>query len=127
MAEEGGDLLHLHELAAGGTKSEVLEGGGGEDERPVIPEAISVSHRRIPLGEEILELVGLENVGDGLIAAVLGVTLALPSLVANLLSPHRLHFDFLVGRPHQARRHCHDADYQTHLRNPSAPGLHFPA
>lgn len=60
MAEEGGDLLHLHELAAGGPESEVLKGGGGEDEGAVIPEAIGVRHRRIPLGEEILELVGLE-------------------------------------------------------------------
>ena len=60
MAEEGGDLLHLHELAAGGAESEVLEGGGGEDEGAVVPEADGVGDGRIPLGEEILELVGLE-------------------------------------------------------------------
>lgn len=110
MAEECGDLLHLRGLVAGGSESEVLKRGGGEDERPVIPEADGVSHRRIPLGEEILELVVLEHIGDGEVAAVFRVTLALPSLVAHLLPLHSLHFNFFIGRTHQTRRHCYDAD-----------------
>lgn len=71
MSQKCGDLLHLHELTAGGPKPLGLEKRGGENERLIVPEANSVSHRRVPIREELLELVGLEDIGNGEIATVL--------------------------------------------------------
>lgn len=91
VAEESGDLLHLRVEAAGGAEAVRLVDGGGGDERFVVPESGGVGHRGVPLGEEILELVGLEKIGDRLVAAVLGQPLAFPALIAHLLPLHRLH------------------------------------
>lgn len=62
MSEERGNLHHLHGLVAGGAETLRLEERGGSDEGVVVPESDSVRHRRVPLGEQILELVGLEIV-----------------------------------------------------------------
>lgn len=51
MAEERGDLHHLHVLAAGGAEAEGLEERGGGDEGLVVPEADGMCDGRVPLGE----------------------------------------------------------------------------
>lgn len=83
MAEEGGDLLHLHLLAAGGAESDGLEERRRRDEGVVVPESDGVRHRGVSLGEELLEVVDLEQIRDRLVAAKRA--LAFPPLVADLL------------------------------------------
>lgn len=60
MAKEGGDFLHLHQLATGGAEAEGLVGGGGGDEGLVVPEADCMGDGGVALAEEVLELVNLE-------------------------------------------------------------------
>lgn len=97
MAEEGSDFLHLHQLAAGGTESERLVDVGGDDEGLVVPEAHSVGHGGVPLGEEVLELVDLEDVRDRLVTAELRPLVTLPlRLPAQLLVLHHLHLRLRV-------------------------------
>ena len=96
MRKESGELLHLHLLATGGTEPERLEMDGCEDEGLIVPVPDGVRHRRIPLGEEVLELVHLEHVSDRLVAAVLGVVRTLPTLQALLLPSHRPRQDLLL-------------------------------
>lgn len=86
VAQKSGHLFHLHELPAGGTESVRLENGCGGDEGAIIPEANRVCHRRITLGEEVLELVGLEEVGNGLVAAIFGPAFTFPPFVTHLES-----------------------------------------
>lgn len=83
MAEERGDLPHLHGLPSGGAEAEGLEQCGCGDERVVVPESDGVGDRGVALGEEVLELVDLEQIRDRLVAAEDAV-LALPPLVARL-------------------------------------------
>ena len=85
MAEESGDLLHPHLLASGGAEPAGLEEGGGGDEGLVVPEAGGVGLGIVAVGEELLELVRLEVVADGLVAAEPAAA-ALPPLVAHLLA-----------------------------------------
>lgn len=85
MAEEGGDLPHARLLASGGAKPAGLEEGGGGDEGPVVPEVGGVGLSIVAVGEELLELVRLEVVADGLVAAEPAAA-ALPPLVAHLLA-----------------------------------------
>lgn len=89
MTEEGSDLLHLGLFSAGGAEAEWLVVGGGGDEGLVVPEANGVGDGGVALAEEVLELVNLEEVGDCLVAAI-DAALALPPLVAHLLSLLRL-------------------------------------
>ncbi|URE38656.1 No apical meristem (NAM) protein [Musa troglodytarum] len=56
VAEEGGDLLHLGLLIAGGAEAEGLVEGGGGDEGLVVPEADGVGNGGVALAEEVLEL-----------------------------------------------------------------------
>lgn len=84
MAEEGGDLLHLHLLAAGGAEPDGLELRGGCDEGAVVPESDGVRHRGVPLREQLLEVLHPEQIRYRLIAAV-HRGFALPSLVTYLL------------------------------------------
>lgn len=92
VTEECGDFLHLHQLATGGSEPERLIYVGGDDEGLVVPEAHGVGHGGVPLGEKILELVDLEDVGDRLVTAVLRPSVTLPlRLPAHLLALHRLH------------------------------------
>jgi hypothetical protein len=115
MAEERGDLHHLHVLASGRPEAEGLVEGGGGDEGLVVPEAGGLCHGRVPLGEEVLELVRLEEVGDGIVATVYGPPLALPPLVAHLLSPHRLHLRHRVRITfHHARHHKQNQPHNCH-------------
>lgn len=124
MAEERGDLHHLHVLAASRPEAEGLVESGGGDEGLVVPEASGLCHGRVPLGEEVLELVRLEEVGDGIVATVYGPPLALPPFVAHLLPPHRLHLRHRVRITfHHTRHHqqnqphnCHNA-LRLHLRH----------
>ena len=104
VAEERGDLLHLHRLAAGGPEPEGLEQRGGGDERLVVPEPNSMRNGGVALGEEVLELVDLEEIGDGLVAAVHAV-LALPSLVAGLGLLACAHINSSCRS--QGENHCH--------------------
>lgn len=67
--------------------------GGGGDERLVVPKPDGVGHRSIPLLEQILKLIRLKKIGNRLIAAVLGQAFTLPTLVADLLPLHRLHYN----------------------------------
>lgn len=97
MAEEGSDLHHLHGRVAGGAKAKGLVEGGGKDEGLVVPEADGVGHRRVPLREEVLELVRLEDVADRLVTAVLGPSATLPSLYTHLLPLHLLDQSLGVG------------------------------
>lgn len=120
MAEEGGDLLHLHLLAAGGAETEGLVEGGGGDEGLVIPEADGMRHGGVALAEEVLELVHLEEVRDGLVAAV-DAALALPPLVAHLrlrLGRLRLHHRHPGQQQHRRRRQR----YRRHLLLPHPEG-----
>jgi hypothetical protein len=85
VSEEGGDLHHAHLLAAGGAEAAGLEERGGGDEGLVVPETGGVGENKIvAIGEERLELLGLEVVADCLVAAE-PATAALPSLVAHIL------------------------------------------
>ena len=70
MSEEGGDLHHLHRLVPGGAEPFRLKKRGGGDEGVVVPKSDRVRHRRVPLGEQILELVGLEIIGNGEVTTV---------------------------------------------------------
>ena len=106
VAEECGQLLHLHDLAAGGAEAKRLVDRRGEDEWAVIPEADGVGHRRVALGKEVLELVSLEIVRNRQIAAELRPPLTFPPLVAHLLSLYRLHQCLHRGVPlHHHHRH----------------------
>lgn len=99
MPEEGAELHHLHLLAAGGAEPLGLEEGRGGDEGLVVPEPDGVRDGGVALGEEVLELVHLEEVGDGVVAAVLAPR-ALPPLVTDLLL--RLLY---LGLPRPRREH----------------------
>ncbi|GER32689.1 oxidoreductase [Striga asiatica] len=66
MGKESSNFLHLHEFAAGGPKPKRLINGGGGDERSVVPKPDGLGHRRIPLGEEILKLIRLEEIRNRL-------------------------------------------------------------
>lgn len=70
VSEEGGDLHHLHRLVPGGAEPFRLKKRGGGDEGVVVPKSDRVRHRRVPLGEQILELVGLEIIGNGEVTTV---------------------------------------------------------
>lgn len=85
MAEERGNLLHLHLLPSGGAEAKGLEESGGNDEGLVIPETDSMRNRGVALAEEVLELVHLEQLRDCLVATVLATT-AFPPGVAGLLA-----------------------------------------
>jgi len=85
VAKEGGDLHHAHLLASSGAEPAGLKERGGGDEGLVIPEAGGVGEIGVALGEELLELVRLEEVADGLVAAEPAAA-ALPPLVADLLA-----------------------------------------
>jgi hypothetical protein len=110
VSEEGAELSHLHLLAAGGAEPERLVERGGEDEGLVVPEADGLGDGGVALGEEVLELVDLEEVGDGVVAAVLTVG-ALPALVAHLLV--RL---LNLGLPRPRREHQRDGAAHQHGR-----------
>lgn len=86
VAEKSSHLLHLHELPAGGAESVRLVNCGGGYKGSVIPEANRVCHGGVSLCEEVLKLVGLEEVGNGLVAAILGPTFALPPFVTHFQS-----------------------------------------
>jgi hypothetical protein len=110
VSEEGAELPHLHLLAAGGAEAERLVERRGEDEGLVVPEADGLGDGGVALGEEVLELVHLEEVGDGVVAAVLAVG-ALPALVAHLLA-RLLH----LGLPRPRREHQRDRAAHQHRR-----------
>lgn len=101
MAEEGGDLLHPNLLPSRGAEPAGLEERGGGDEGVVVPEPGGVGERAVvAVGEELLELVRLEVVGDGVVAAE-PAPAALPPLVARL----RLLVAAAVLVPPPLRRH----------------------
>lgn len=104
--KEGADLPHPHELAASCAKAQGLVKGGGCDERPVVPESDGVGYRWVPLGEEILKLVGLEVVRYGLIATVFGPTFAFPTLAAYRLPLHLLLLWRVRQIPFDNTHHC---------------------
>lgn len=83
MAEKSSDLLHLHDLPAGRAEPDGLEHRRGRDKGVEVPEADGMGNRGVPLGEELLEVVDLEQIGDGFVAAIGPLTL--PTLVADLL------------------------------------------
>ena len=131
MAEEGAELHHLHLLAAGGAEPLRLEERGGGDEGLVVPEPNGVRDGGVALGEEVLELVDLEEVGDGVVAAVLAPR-ALPPLVADLLlrlldlglpRPRRQHQRDRAAHQHRHRRHGQRPEDDLVPRPPLHPGL----
>lgn len=70
VSEERRNLHHLHRLVPGGAEPLRLEKRGSGDERVVVPKSDGVRHRRVPLGEEILELVGLEIISNSEVTTV---------------------------------------------------------
>lgn len=127
MAEEGRNLLHARELPSSGPEAKRLVIRSRRDEGVVVPETRRVGHRRVPLREQVLELVRLKVVGDCLVAAIHRGALTLPSLRAQLLSLHHLHHLRLHRRVipgdeedrwgHQCRyRQYHKAPFQLHAK-----------
>lgn len=96
MAKKRGDLEHLHMLAACGAETERLKESGGDDKRLVIPEPDGVSHRRVPLREEVLELVSLEVIRDRAITTVLRPPATFPPLRTHFLPLNLLHPNLLI-------------------------------
>ena len=62
VAEEGGDLHHLHLLATSSAESDGLKKRRSRDVGVVVPESNGVGYGGVPLGEELLEVVDLEQV-----------------------------------------------------------------
>lgn len=91
MTQECCNLLHLHGLVAGGAEAQWLVNCSCSDERLIVPESNCVCHGRISLGKEILELVGLEVIGDGQITTELGPFPTFPPFFTKLLPLHILH------------------------------------
>jgi len=115
MAEESGNLLLATGGSSGGAKAIGLILCCSSDERTVVPESNSVCHRRIALCKEVLKLIGLKVVRDGIVAAISRPTLALPPFVTHLLPLHRLH-QWLHRRLSIRNNNQHGCN--THHKNP---------
>ena len=61
MAKVRGYLLHPHGLADSDAEAKWLVDRRGCDERVINPEADSVGHQRVALGEEVIELISLKS------------------------------------------------------------------
>lgn len=96
MTQESGNLLHLCGFVASGAKTQRLKKCSSSNERMIVPESNSVSHRRITLGKQILKLVGLEVISDSQITTKPGPSLTFPSFVTELLPLYNLHQSFGV-------------------------------
>lgn len=91
MTKKSSNFLHPHKLPTGGTKSMRLKQSRRRNKRSIIPKPCSVSNRRVPLGEEILKLIGLKVIRNGMITAILRPAFTLPPFVTKLLPFHNLH------------------------------------
>lgn len=91
MTEKSSNFLHPHKLPTGGTESMRLEQSCRRNERSIIPKPYGVSDGRVPLGEQILKLIGLKVIRNGMITAILRPAFTLPPFVTELLSLHNLH------------------------------------